>query len=613
MSHRSQDRSHTPAEPAERRELDQLWNTLRSSCPNPTRRDLMRWSAIVSGAVATARFGVLDGRAAGGASGAAAVARFQDDEIESDVEIKVPFDPYGQDVTLDPHRTTNSGAFWVMFPNVWGGLVRYTETGQVENDLAETFTVSDDGKTYTFKLRSDAKYANGNAVVADDFVASWKRALDPSITSPMAAFMQHVDGYDEFITGDSEDIGFKAVDEATIEITLSQPVNYFLSYLAAFVWSVVDPSVIESEGESGFVLKDAGTGPWRFTEFDAATQFVMEPNTNHYRGNSPSISRIIWPIVSGPTAASTALTLYQTEDAVSADVPLSLLEQVQGDADLSQQLVSIAPSGTTRSIAMDFNQKPFDDVRVRRAIAQSIDRDAWANDIFKGTYAPTSSFTPPVVSTTSSYQAPAGLDFDADAAKQALEDAGYPNGENLPTITYYQSSDDTPEEIEAAAALLTMINGNLGIEIVHDTSKTADQILDIQSDNGGRQFDIITWQTVTETAQLLSFACRTDSPYMSGWFNWNKDLEKSGDFDPGADAEEFDSLTGDADVEQDEAKRDDNYSKAEELLLQNAVYVPLGNWTQMYVQKPWLQGTKQGAWTGRLPVWFDKDVVVVKH
>ncbi len=591
----------------------ELLATLRSGNLTPTRRDMLRWSAIASGAVVTARLGVQGVSAAGGKVSGSAVRRFQDDEIETDAEITVPFDPYGQDVTLDPHRTTNSGAFWVMFPNVWGGLLRYTETGQVETDLAETFTVSDDGMTYTFQIRSDATYANGNQVVADHFLSSWKRALDPSITSPMAAFMQHVEGYADYVAGESEEIGFEAVDDATVAITLSQPVNYFPSYLAAFVWSVVDPSVLESEGENDFVLADAGTGPWRFTEYDATTQFVMEPNTNHYRGNSPSLARIVWPIVSGPTAASSALTLYTDEDAISADVPLSLLEQVQGDETLSQELVEIAPSGTVRSIAMDFNQAPFDDVRVRRAIAQGIDRDAWANEIYQGSYAPTTSFTAPVVSETSTYQAPDGLGFDLDAAQQSLEDADFAGGEGLPEIVYFQSADDTPEEIEAAAALLAMIDENLGISITHDTSRTSEQIFDLQVDNGGRQFDIITWQTVTETPQLLSFACRPDSSYMAGWFNWNEDVEESGDFDAGAAAAEFATLTADADVEQDEAKRDDLYSQAEELLLQNAVYVPLGTWTQMYVQKPWLQGTRQGAWTGRLPVLFDQDVVVLQR
>jgi ABC-type transport system substrate-binding protein len=100
---------------------------------------------------------------------------------------------------------------------------------------------------------------------------------------------------------------------------------------------------------------------------------------------------------------------------------------------------------------------------------------------------------------------------------------------------------------------------------------------------------------------------------MQGVFNWNPALEPVGGFDPGADSKTFDDLVAKADVELDVDTRNDQYRQAEELAIKNAVYIPLGHWVQMFVQKPWLQGTKQGSWTGRLPVWFDKDVVVLKH
>ena len=191
----------------DRQAYEDLMTTLRGGTVSPTRRDMMRWSAIASGALATAKFGVVGAGAAGSSRGAAVPTRFQDDEVQTDVEIVVPFDPYGQDVTLDPHRTTNAGAFWVMFPNVWGGLLRYTETGQVETDLAETFTVSDDGTVYTFQIRSDATYANGNQVIADHFVSSWRRALNPNISSPMVSFMRHVEGFDAYVSGQAEEVG----------------------------------------------------------------------------------------------------------------------------------------------------------------------------------------------------------------------------------------------------------------------------------------------------------------------------------------------------------------------------------------------------------------------
>jgi ABC-type transport system substrate-binding protein len=99
---------------------------------------------------------------------------------------------------------------------------------------------------------------------------------------------------------------------------------------------------------------------------------------------------------------------------------------------------------------------------------------------------------------------------------------------------------------------------------------------------------------------------------MQGVFNWSPDLEAIGG-DPGAAAAQFADLVAQADVEWDTAKRNDLYRQAEALVLENAVYVPIANWVPAFVQKPWLQGTRQGPWTGRLPALFDKDVVVVQE
>lgn len=591
-----------------RAELDRLIETFRKTTPNPSRRDLMRWSAIAAAAVATTRIGSVS---AAPAARPAGLARFQDDVV-TDAKISIPFDPWGQDVTLDPHRTVNWGPFWVMFPNVWGGLLRYDQNGKPELDLAESMDLSDDGKTYTFKIKPDLKFASGNAVTVDAFISSWERALDPANLSPMADFMALVQGYDDYVAGNSTDIGFAKVDDQTVSITLSDSFSFFPSLLAAFVWSVVDPTVVQTLGDDEFALGGAGTGPWQFSDFDASTQLVMKPNPNYWDGNSPSLSELTWLFLTGPDAASAALDMYKQGTAISADVPLSLLDTVNGDDTLSSQLVKISPQGSVRAIGMDFNQAPFNDVRVRRAIALSIDRDNWANEIWEGTWAAGSAFTPPVLNTIANYTAPEGIGFKPDSAKQMLSDAGYPNAEGLPVITYFEPSEDSDSDKSRAASLLAMIKENSGIDIVHDTSLSMQQIVDQTADNGGSQFDIVWWWNIYNTPHLLYVAAAPNAAAMAGVFNWNADLEPSGDYDPGADAADFEQLVDEADAEQDEAARNDAFHKAEQLMLHNAVYVPLGYWVQMYVQDPKLQGTRQGPWTGRLPVLFDKSVVLVQ-
>lgn len=591
-------------------ELSALERVWRTSGPSGSRRDVLRWSAVAAAAGLT--IGRTGPASAAPASGRSTPARFQDGDIQEDATINVPLDPYGQVVTLDPHRTVNWGPFWAIFPNVWGGLVRYDENAKVQLDLAESFTVSEDGKTYTFKIRSDAKYANGKTVVAEDFIASWKRALDPSRLSPMANFFEPVRNYRKYIQKSTDDIGFSAVDESTVEIVLSRAYTYFLSYMASYVWSVVDPEVIEKEDDE-FALKDAGTGPWRFTEFDAAVQLVMEPNTEHYGGNSPSIAKIIWPFVTGPGAANTALNLYKQDEAISADVSISLKSLVERDPELSEELISIQPSGSTRVLSFDFKQPPFNDVRVRRAFGLAVDRERWANEIYEGTWTPSRSFTPPAVVANSGYEPPEAPEFDPDDAKALLEEAGFPDGEGLPPIIYYQPVEDTDDEKGRVKSFLDTITEAIGVEIEHDTTRSLEEIEQLRTDAGGKQFDIVWWWNITETPYLLSQVFTSSSPYMRGFFNWDAESEEAGDFDAGAASEEFDELAKKADIEQDQAARNDLYRQAEQLVLDNAVCVPLGNWVQQFVQKPWIQGTKQGPWTGRIPVWFDKDVVVLKR
>ncbi|MDP9366594.1 MAG: peptide ABC transporter substrate-binding protein, partial [Chloroflexota bacterium] len=544
-----------------------------------------------------------------------AAPSLQEGEIEEGAEIVVPFDAFGNAVTLDPHRSADYGGFWVMYPNVWAGLLRYDELGRVEPDLAESFDVSEDGLTYNFVLRPDLRFASGNPVVAEDFVRSWTRALDPANPSPMVAFMLPVSGVQEYLDeAEGAQLGFRAVDERTVEITLSEPYSFFPSYLASFVWSVVDFAVLEDPeiGEENFVVNGAGAGPWQFSAYELDTRFEMEPNPNYYGGASPSLARIVWPILTGPEAAADALERYRNDEAVSADVPLSLMTAVEEDETLSQELRRIEPAATTRALAMDFNQAPFDDVRVRRAFALALDRDRYA-EIYEGTWTPTSVFSPPVLTELANYEPPEGIEYDPDAARALLEEAGYPNGEGLPEIVYYHPAGESEEELERIRAVLQIFADELGVAVALDDTLTPEQIADLQADTGGRQFDLIWWQNVTETPHLLSEVFRPDSPYMEGVFNWRPDLEPSGEFDPGADAEAFADLVAQADLEQDEAARNDLYRQGEELVLRNAVYVPIANWVPMFVQKPWLQGTRQGPWTGRLPALFDQDVVVLQR
>ncbi|MEJ7900648.1 MAG: ABC transporter substrate-binding protein [Thermomicrobiales bacterium] len=587
--------------------FERLTRHVASSAPAQSRRDLIRTSAVMSAATALA------GGTAGisSASAQAPVRRYRaQDDIETDVAITIPFNPFGSAVTLDPHRAPNWGPFWVLLPHVWSGLLAFDELGAVVPDLAEAVVPNDTADVWTAALKQGLTFASGNPVTAQSFVDSWLRALDPQFPSPMASFMELVQGFDAYVAGESSEIGFSVLDESTIEITLSEPFSSFPASLATFVWAAVDLSVIDDPDEEEPLLAGASAGLWQFTEFVEGDRIVMTPNANTSEPPSPSITRVVWQIVDGPNADTLALDLYRSEAVVSVDVPASLVASIEGDEALATDLMTIDSHTSTVAIGMDFNQEPFGDVRARRAVAAAIDRQTWANEISMGEFVPATSLVPPVVALTSGYEPASLISFDPEVAAALLDEAGIDPDANLADIVYYQSASDSPDQIERHAALLAMIAENSGLVIRHDATLTSDQIAALQVDNGGRQFDVVWWWTVTDTAALVQTIGSPESPYMAGWFNWSPELEAVGDQAPGDAAGEFEELIDTANASTDQGGRNDAHRQAEQLLLDNAVYVPLGHWVQRYLQKPWLQGTRQGPWSGRIPVRFDVDVVV---
>ena len=288
-----------------------------------------------------------------------------------------------------------------MYPNVWGGFLRYDELGRIALDLADQVVRSQDGLRYTLTIREGAT-ASGNPVVAEHFLASWNRALDPANLSPMVAFMEPVRGFDAWIAGEEgAELGFSA---PTIGPSSSSWTSHVLP-VASFVWSVVDPAILEVSGDENFVLNGAGTGPWQFVEYERDTRFVMEPNPNYYDPLSPSLTHRLAGLQRSGRGAHRPRSLSRRERGVRGRAPLPPPE-VEEDPVLSAELTRLDRSqATIRSLAMDFRQPPFDDVRVRRAFGLAFDRDRYS-EIYEGTWTPATVFTPPVVTELSGYQPP---------------------------------------------------------------------------------------------------------------------------------------------------------------------------------------------------------------
>ncbi|MCA9832516.1 MAG: twin-arginine translocation signal domain-containing protein [Thermomicrobiales bacterium] len=559
------------------------------------RRDFLRMSALTAGLAVSA----VPIRALGqGTSTPPAIPE------TADITLHLPFNAYGQPVTVDPHRSVNWGPFWVMLPYAWSGLLRFDENGAVEADLAESVEPNEDGSVWTATLRDGIAFADGTIITAEHFIDSWHRALDSTALTPMYRYFAPIGGAAERAAGENLALSVTAPDERTLEITLTAPLAHFPSYLATFGYAVVHPKY--GATDDPVELVDAASGPWRITEFTDST-IRMTPNPYHWSEKSADIGEIEWRIA--PTGGTDAeiLQWFQDDAVAVADLPIGILSTLAEDDALRESLHQFDTQSSVYALALDFHQTPFNDVRVRRAFAAAINREQWAADIQLDTYVAANSFTPPVLASIANYEAPTDA-FDDDVAA-LLADAELDPESSEYELMLYQPATEASDAMDRMAQLVTMLQDATGLTITHDTALTAEQITAARQDAGGLQMQLVQWQIDTDVPSLLAIAAQ-DSDYNAGWFNWEPSLEDSGDYTPGADAATFDEKITAATTELDEEKRNALYAEAETLLLKNAVLIPIGFWNPAYVQKDWLQGTRQGPWSGSTPVRIDAEVTV---
>lgn len=528
-------------------------------------------------------------------------ARAQDDP-EGGVVLTLPVYPHGQQLILDPHRATNWGPHWVILPHVWAGLLGFDENGAVVPVLASSVEPEQDGLVWVATIAPDATFASGNPVTAQAMIDGWRRAIRPQRPAPLSHYMRRVAGFDDYLAGESEEIGFEVRDERTVAITLSEPYALFREDLATFVWAAVDVEALENVPDSQTAFANASAGRWRFVDSGADGTIRMEPNENA-TGLPESFSAVVWRSMEGPQAVEAGIEAYRNGEIPVADVTPLILDSSAGEG-LEADLQSVSSPGSTMLIGMDYNQAPFDNPDVRRAIARAIDRERWASEIMGGTFMPAESITPPVLAETAGYQAPDPLAFDPDAARQLLQDAGITE-DTMPQVTLYQPAESPESEIEQVAALIAMIQENSGLVIEHDTTLTAEQIDALRNDNGGLQLAVRWWWPLTSSPSGLADLALPDSSSMDGWFNWSEDAESA---EVAEAARTFTESIQQAQATMDDDARNQLFAQAEEILLQNAVFVPLGYWVQRFVQSSSLAGTRQGAFTGYVPLVLDEAV-----
>ena len=328
---------------------------------------------------------------------------------------------------LDPARQTGSAAGYVGL--LYSGLVRLTPELQVEPDLAESWTVSEDGTVYTFTLREDMKFHDGKPITAADIQASWERAADPETDSTTTdTYLGDILGVAEKLNGEAETIsGLEVVDERTLVVTLDGPKPYFLSKLTYPTSFVVDLDSVDPEDEE-WVYEPNASGPYTLREFREDEVMIFERNENYH--TAPAIPQVVFLLY----RIGSSISLFESGEVDVIGVGGNEAKRVrQPEDELHEQWLSTTSLCTTL-VQMNNTLPPMDDPDVRQAFALAVDKEGYNELMNEGIPLVAGSILPPAMPSYSAEEAQALAEegHDPEAAQTALAESTYADG--LPPI-----------------------------------------------------------------------------------------------------------------------------------------------------------------------------------
>jgi peptide/nickel transport system substrate-binding protein len=365
---------------------------------------------------------------------------------------------YKDDVsTLDP-AIGYDWQNWSMIKSLFDGLMDYEAgTTILKPDLAESYTISDDGLVYTFKLREGVKFHNGREMTADDVKYSLERVVNPATQSPGQGFFWSIMGFDDLAAGNTEELtGVTVVDPYTVQIELSQPDATFLHVMAINFSFVVPKEVVEEYG-ADFGTHPVGTGAFKMTDWSLGQHVIFERNPDYYDADLPRLDRIEFQVGQEPSVA--LLRLQRGEvDILGDGIPPAQFLEVMGD-DAWKDNVIEGGQLHTGYITMNTHMAPFDNQQVRQAVNMAINKDRIVQIVNGRAVVANQPLPPAMPGYDPDYE---GYAYDPDAAKALLAEAGFADG--FDTELYVMNTDPNPRIAQAIQQDLAAVGINADIK-----------------------------------------------------------------------------------------------------------------------------------------------------
>lgn len=358
--------------------------------------------------------------------------------------------------TIDPGLNAASDGGNVV-NNMFEGLMRELD-GKLEPAMAESYTVSDDGLVYTFKIRPDVKWSDGQPVTAKDFEYAWTRVLDPATASEYS-----------WIFDEASVASFKAIDDMTFEVTLKVPTDYFLGLTAFYTFFPVREDAVAKGPDGAWAFDPAASivnGPFKLESYTQGDKLILVKNENYWQADKVKLDKIEGLLIDDQ---STALTAFEAKEIdLIDDMPTAEIPRLMAE----DPTFMVFPQDAVYYYSFNTKVKPLDDIRVRQALAYAVDRKAIVETVTKAGQMPAHSMIP-------------GTDYDAEGnvfnvksgfhgfkedgtadvekAKALLAEAGYPGGAGFPEFEILYNTSEGHKAI--AEAIQEMWKQNLGINV----------------------------------------------------------------------------------------------------------------------------------------------------